>query len=83
MSIRFFTDNKSLRKKVESSANTVYKKAWLKIAIPLMSALFLINLKKTFKASINKYADMGSHWRATFSKLKYGVVNPRFITHDC
>ena len=70
MSIRFFTDNKSLRKKVESSANTVYKKAWLKI----MSALFLINLKKTFEASINKYADMGSHWRAPLSKLKYGVV---------
>ena len=48
----------------------MYKKAWLKI----MSALFLINLKKTFKASINKYADMGSHWRAPLSKLKYGVA---------
>ena len=48
-----------------------------------MSGLFSINSKRTFKASINKYADMGSPWRVPFSKLKYGVVNPPFITHDC
>ena len=46
--------------------------------IKKMSALFLINSKITSKASINRYAEMGS-----FSKLKYGVVNPPFITHDC
>ena len=40
VSIRFLTDSKSLRKKVESSAKAVYKKAWLKIVIPLMSSLF-------------------------------------------
>ena len=48
-----------------------------------MSALFLINSKRTSKASINRYAEMGSPWRAPFSKLKYGVVKPPFITHDC
>ena len=72
-----------MEKKVESSANAVYKKAWLKIFIILISALFLINSKRTSKASINKYADMESTWRAPFSKLKYGVVNSPFITHDC
>ena len=41
-----------------------------------MSALFLINSKRTSKASIKRYADMGSPWRALFSKLKYGIVNP-------
>ena len=54
VSIRFLTDSKSLRKKVESSAKAVYKKAWLKIVIPLMSASFLINSKRTSKASINR-----------------------------
>ena len=83
VSIRFFTDNKSLRKKVISSAKAVYKKAWLKIGTPLMSALFLINSKRISKASLNKYADMASPWRAPFSKLKYGVVNSPFKTHDC
>ena len=48
-----------------------------------MSALFLINSKRTSKASINRYAEMGSPWRAPFSKLKYRVVKPPFITHDC
>ena len=48
-----------------------------------MSALFLINLKRTSKASINRYANMGSYWRVPSSKLKYGVVNPPFISHDC
>ena len=48
-----------------------------------MSALFLINSKRTSKASTNRYADMESPWRAPFSKLKYGVVKPPFITHDC
>ena len=83
VSIGILTDNKSLRKKVQSSAKTVYKKTRLKIVIPLMPALFLINSKRTSKASINKYADMGSSWRVPFSKVKYGVVNPPLITHDC
>ena len=83
MSIGILTDNESLRKKVQSSAKTVYKKTRLKIVIPLMPALFLINSKRTSKARINKYADMGSSWRVPFSKLKYGIVNPPLITHDC
>ena len=83
VSIRFLTDSKSLRKKVESSAKAVYKKVWLKIVIPLMSSLFLINSKRTSKASIKRYAEMGSPWRAPFSKLKYWVAKPPFITHDC
>ena len=48
-----------------------------------MSAIFFINLKRTSKAGIHRYAEMGSPWRATFSKLKYRVVKPPFITHDC
>ena len=48
-----------------------------------MSALFLINSKRTSKASINRYAEMGSPWRAPFSKLKYRVLKPPFITYDC
>ena len=32
-------------------------------------ALFLINLKITSKASLNRYAYMGSPWRAPFSEL--------------
>ena len=83
MGIRFLTDSKSLRKKVDSSAKAVYKKARLKIVIPFMSALFLINSKRTSKACINRYPKMGSLWRAPFSKLKYRVVKPPFITHDC
>ena len=39
-----------------------------------MSALFLINSKRTSKASIDKYADMESPWRTPFSNLNYGVV---------
>ena len=54
MSIRFLTDNKSLRKKIESSAKTVYKKNMI------MSALFLINSKRTSKARIKRYTEMGS-----------------------
>ena len=54
VSVRFLTDSKSLRKKIESSARAVYKKAWLKIIIPRMSASFLINSKRTSKASINR-----------------------------
>ena len=60
--------NKSLRKKVESSAKAVYKKAGLKILIHLMSTIFLINSKRSPKGSINKYADMGSTWHALYSK---------------
>ena len=60
VSIIFLTDNKSWRKKVESYSKAVYRKAWLKIVIPLMSALFLINSKINSKANINKYTDMGS-----------------------
>ena len=74
MLVRLLTDNKSLRKKFESSTKAVYKKVWLKIVIPIMSTL-----KRTSKASINMYADMGSPWCEPFSKLKYGIVNPPFI----
>ena len=83
VSIRFLTDNKSLRKKVGLSAKTGYKKTWLKIVVLLISALFLINSKRTSKASINRFAEMGSSLRAPFSKLKYGVVKLPLITHDC
>ena len=48
-----------------------------------MSSLFLINSKRTSKASINRYAEMKSPWRAPFSKLKYRDVKPPLITHDC
>ena len=53
------SENKLLRKKVESSAKALSKKAWLRIVISLMSALFLINSKRTSIASINKYAGKG------------------------
>ena len=46
-----------------------------------MPALFLINSKKTSKARISKYAEMGSPWLAYFPKLKYRVVKPAFIKH--
>ena len=59
VSIKFLIDSNSLRKNAESSAKAVYKKVWLKIVIPLMSALFFINLKRTSKAGINRYAEMG------------------------
>ena len=38
--IKYLTDNNSLRKKNEWSAKAVYNKAWLKIAIPLMTGFF-------------------------------------------
>ena len=81
--IRFLTDNESLRKKVESSAKAMYKKNMIKDCYSSMSALFLINLKRNSKASINRYAKMGSPCSVPFSKLKYGVVKPPFITHNC
>ena len=59
VSIKSLTDKTSLRKKVESSAKVVYKKAWLKIVISLMSALLLINSQRTSKASIKTYDGMG------------------------
>ena len=59
------------------------KCTWSKIVISLMSVLFSINLKRTSKGSTNRCADMGSLWRAPFSKLKYGVVYSPFVTHDC
>ena len=58
------------------------KKAWLKIVIRLMPVLFHINSNRTSKSSRNRYADIGWPWSTPFSKLKYGVVNPPFITHD-
>ena len=48
-----------------------------------MSSLFLINSKRASKVSINRYAEMESPWRAPFSKLKYRVVKPPLIMHDC
>ena len=54
VSIRLLTDNKSLREKVESSTKAVYKIAWLKIVVPLMSSLFFINSKRTSKSNKNK-----------------------------
>ena len=48
-----------------------------------MSELYLINSKRTSKASINRYAEMESPWREPFSKLKYRVVKPPFIMHYC
>ena len=76
VSIRFLTDNESLRKKVQSIAKAVYEKACLKVVIPFMSALFLINSKRTSKASINKYADMESPWKAPFQDyLKHIIEN--------
>ena len=83
VSIRILTDNKSLRKKVESSTKTVYKIAWLKIVIPLMSALFFVDSKRTSISNKNKQVDMRSPWCAPFSDLKCGVVNPPFIMHGC
>ena len=65
ISVKCLTNN-SLRKKVDSSAKAVYKKAGLKILIHLMSTIFLINSKRS-KGSINKYADIGSTWRALYS----------------
>ena len=56
MPIRFLTYNKSLRKKVESFTKAMHKIARLKIVIPFMSALFLINSNRTSKAIINRYA---------------------------
>ena len=66
VSIRFLTDNKSLKKKVKSSAKVVYKKSWLKIVFPLVSALFLTKSKRTSKAIINKYANTGVTLACTF-----------------
>ena len=48
-----------------------------------MSALFLINSKRTSKARVNRYVEMGSPWHAPFSELKYRVVKPLFVTHEC
>ena len=31
---------------------------------------------------MNRYAEIGSPWRAAFSRLKYFVVKPLFNTHD-
>ena len=59
MSIRFLTDNKSLRKKVGSNAMVVFKNALLKIVITLMPALFLINSKRTSKVNIKHCGQPG------------------------
>ena len=32
---------------------------------------------------MKRYAETGSPWRAPLSSLKYWVVVPPFMTHDC
>ena len=60
-----------------------YSKSVIEDCYYSISALFLINSKRTSKASINSYAKTGSPWSAPFSKLKYRVVKSPFTTHDC
>ena len=41
-----------------------------------------MRIKSTSNAMIDKYAEIGSPWQATFSKLKYCVLFPPFMTQD-
>ena len=49
VSIRFMTDNKSLRKEVESSAKAVYKKTRLKLLFLLCQYYFLLIQRELLK----------------------------------
>ena len=49
VSIRFLTDNKTLRKNVESSVKAVYKKVWLKIVTPLCQHYFWLIQRESLK----------------------------------
>ena len=48
----------------------------------LFRGVFLVRRNKISNVSIKRYAEIGSPWRAPYSKLKYWVVVPPFITHE-
>ena len=50
--------------------------------MPFMLSLLFIKVKRTSKAIIKRYADIGSPWRAPFFNAKYWVANPPFIARD-
>ena len=56
---------------------------WLNDVIPLMSALFLINSKRSSKASINRYAQVESPSRAPFIILKCEVLTSPLMRYYC
>ena len=51
--ISSLTNRISLKKKVESSVQAVYRKTYWKISIPLLFSLVLTKTKRTSKAKIN------------------------------
>ena len=52
-------------------------------SIPFISGCFLIKINKTSNTSMKRYAETGSLWGAPLSRLKYWVVVPPFMKHDC
>ena len=64
----------SLKKKVVSPAQAVYKNSCLIIFKLLTIGFFLTNAKNTSKASTKHYTDIGSPYRAPLSDLKYFVI---------
>ena len=72
--INSIVDFISLKKKVVSSAQVVYKNSCLNIFKLLTIGFFLTNIKNTSKASVKHYADIGSPCRAPLSNLKYFVI---------
>ena len=63
--IRFSTDNKTLRKNVESPAKAMYKKVCLTIVIRLIIAYLFINSKRTSKVS--QWRSWVKIWAGAFS----------------
>ena len=74
--IRFLTDNKSLRKYVESSEKAVYKNPWLKIVTPLVNYFWLI--QRELIKQLQTCMPIWDHPGVQRSLYE----NPLFIKHD-
>ena len=77
-----FTESKSFKKEIVSSAMAVYKKYWLNMLISWRLLLSFIKVKNNSNASTNRYREIGSPFLAPCSRWIYVVVWPPLITQD-
>ena len=83
VSNRFSMDCASFRRKRRIICICSIKDAVFKYFYTFFSRCFVIKRNRISNTSIKRYSETGSPWQVSLSKLKYWVVVPPFMTHDC
>ena len=76
-------DCASFRRKLRIVCICSIKDAVFKYFYTFFSRCFVIKRNRISNTSLKRYSETGSPWQVFLSKLKYWVVVPPFMTHDC